>query len=117
MALSISKIHLNVARDSVATRANEILLIKTVPPNMPRFTYDQVTLAPLGLLLETEAEILITQSDVTQWTRVRVIVTAFLSVFRDLVYLVKGNGAFLQHNIVLTYPTVDTPTPRTLSIL
>ncbi len=50
--LGISKIPLNVARNSVATYVNEQGLIEVVKANTPRFNYDPVTLAPLGLLIE-----------------------------------------------------------------
>jgi hypothetical protein len=116
VVLAISKVALNVARDSIATRVNEHGVIKVVPPKTPRFTHDFVTLAPLGVLIQPEAENLITQSDITQWRRVRVTVTPTLSIFGDPVYFMKGNGAFLQHNIVLPYPTGATSTQRTLSI-
>ena len=53
--LAITKVALNVARDSIATRANELGVIEVVPPNTPRFAHDPVTLAPLGLLIEPEA--------------------------------------------------------------
>jgi hypothetical protein len=75
-----------------------------------------VTLAPLGLLIEPEAENLITESDMTKWMRSRVTVTSTLSLFGDPVYFMKGNGAFLQHSILLPYPMVRTPTLRTMSI-
>ena len=38
--LNISKIHLNVTRDSTATRVKKQGFIKVVPPNTPRFTHD-----------------------------------------------------------------------------
>jgi hypothetical protein len=116
--LTITKVPLNVARDSIATRINELGFIESVPPNTPRFTYDPLTLEPLGLLIEPEAENLITQSDITssQWTRSRLAVTPTLSIFANPVYLLKGNGGFLQHAISILYPTVTTPTLRTLFI-
>ena len=46
----------------------------------------------------------------------RLTVTPILSVFVDPIYLVKGNGQQLQHAIALPYPTVSTPTQRTLSM-
>ncbi len=46
--LAITKVALNIARDSIATRVNELGLIEVVPPNTPRFTYDPATLAPQG---------------------------------------------------------------------
>jgi len=52
--------------DSIATRASELGFMESVPPNTPRFNYDPVTLEPLGLLIEPEAENLITKSDITQ---------------------------------------------------
>jgi hypothetical protein len=113
--LTITKVPINMARDNIATLINEQGFIKVVPPNTPRFTHDPVTLEPLGLLLEPGTENLISQSDITQWTRFRVTVTAYLSAFGDPVYLIKGNGASLQHNIVLPYPIVATPAQRTLS--
>jgi hypothetical protein len=90
--------------------------IEAVPPNTPRFNHDHVTLQPLGLLFEPEGEKLITESDITKWTRFRVTVTATLSAFANPIYLLKENGAFLQHNIVLPYPTMSCDTYRTLSI-
>ncbi len=75
VVLTITKVPLNVARDSIATRINEIGFIEIVPPNTPRFTYDPVTLEPLGLLSEPEAENMITESDITKFTRFRVTVT------------------------------------------
>ena len=65
--LSISKIPLSVARDSIATRVNELGLIETVPANTARYHYDPVTLAPLGLLIEPEAENLIVTGDISLW--------------------------------------------------
>jgi hypothetical protein len=61
--LSISKIPLNIAKDSIATRVSDQGKIEVVPPSTPRFNYDPVTLQPLGLLIEPEAVNLITQSD------------------------------------------------------
>ena len=90
--LGIPKVALNVARDIIATCVNEQGFIEVVPPNTPRFTHDPVTFAPVGLLLETEAENLITQSDITQWTKFRVTVTPSSYMFGDPVYVLKGNG-------------------------
>ena len=53
--LNISKIPLNIVRESIATRVNELGKIEVVPANTPRFNYDPVTLEPLGLLIEPEA--------------------------------------------------------------
>ena len=75
-----------------------------------------MTLAPLGLLIEPETENLIAISNLAQWTRSRVVVTSTLSVLGDPVYFMNGNGGFMQHNIVLPYPTVIAPALRTLSI-
>jgi len=49
-------------------------------------------LAPLGLLIEPEAENLITESDITLWGRVRVTVISTISAFANPVYILKGNG-------------------------
>jgi hypothetical protein len=49
--LSISKIPLSVAWDSIATCVNDLGLIEIVPANTARYHYDPVTLAPLGLLI------------------------------------------------------------------
>ncbi len=57
--LTITKVPLVLIRDSVSTRVNNPGLIELVPANTPRYTYDPVTLAPLGLLIEAEAENLI----------------------------------------------------------
>jgi hypothetical protein len=81
--LSISKIPLNVARNSTATRVNENGVIEVVPANTPRFNYDPVTLTSLGLLIEPEAEKLIAISNMTSWSRTRVNVTATNSSFAD----------------------------------
>ena len=110
------KFPLNIASFIVATRVNDLDLIESVPPNAPRYTYDPVSLEPLGLLIDPEAENLIAISDITQWTRVRVTVTSTITAFANPVYMIKGNGAFLQHNIVMLYPTVSYDTYRTLSI-
>ena len=75
------------------TRVNELGLIEVVPPNTPRFNYDAVILPQLGLLLEPEAENMITESKITLWGRVRVTVTAILSTFADPTYFRKGNVA------------------------
>ena len=40
VVLTITKLPLKVARDSIATRVNELGLIEIVPPNTPRFNYD-----------------------------------------------------------------------------
>jgi hypothetical protein len=64
--LYILKIPLNVARDIVAIRVNDVGMIESVPPNTPRFTYDAVTLEPLGLLIYPEAENLVATGDITQ---------------------------------------------------
>ena len=64
--LTISKIPLNVDRKSAATRVNDLGLIESVPPNTRRYTYDPVTLEPLGLLIEPEAENLIATGNITQ---------------------------------------------------
>ena len=114
--LSVSKIPLSVVRDSIATRVNEAGFIEVVPANTPRFNYDPTTLAPLGLLIEPEAENLIAIADITQWTKTRVAVSATLSVFSNPVYFVKGDGSNGQHNILTPYPTVNYDTYRTLSI-
>ena len=70
----------------------------------------------MGLLIEPEAENLMAISDITQWTKTTVIVTSSFSLFGDPVYLVKGNVAFLQHNIPTPYSTVNYDTYITLSI-
>jgi hypothetical protein len=116
--LTISKTPLKIARDSVATRVNEFGLIESVPPNTPRYTYDPVTLEPLGLLIEPEAENMIIDSNITssQWTRTRVTVTSTISAFANPIYMVKGNGQQLQHFILIPYPTVTYDNYRTLSI-
>ena len=114
--LAISKVALDVARDSSATHVNEQGVIEVVPPNTPRFNYNPVTLAPLGLLLEPEAENLIAIPNINIWTKTRVTVTPTLSIFGDPVYLVNGNGATQQHDISLLHPTATTSTLRTLSI-
>jgi hypothetical protein len=97
---------------------NEQGVIEVVPPNTPRFNYDPVTLAPLGLLMEPEAENMIDTGDITKspWSRTRVTVTSTSSVFANLIYMVKGNGQQLQHSIAIPYPTVTFDTFRTLSI-
>jgi hypothetical protein len=46
VVLTITKVPLNVVRDTIATRVSEQGLIEVVPPNMPRFNYDPVTLEP-----------------------------------------------------------------------
>jgi hypothetical protein len=116
VVLSISKIPHSIARDSTSTRVNELDRIETVPANTPRFNYYPINLAPLGLLIEQEVENKIAISNITQWTRMRVAVTASLSAFADPVYLIKENGTFLQNNIALPYPTVNYDTYRKLSI-
>jgi hypothetical protein len=114
--LAITKVPLNVTRDSIATRVKDQGVIEVVPPNTPRITHDPATIAPLSLLIEPEAENLITESDITKWSRSRVTVTSTSSIFGDPVYFMKGNGQLLEHAIGLPYPTADTPTQRTLSI-
>ncbi len=52
--LTTTKFNLNVTRESIATRFNDIGLIEVVPANIRRFDYDPVPLAPLGLLIEPE---------------------------------------------------------------
>ncbi len=46
----------------------------------------------------------------------RVTVTSNISTFADLVYFIQGDGAFLQHHILVPYPTGSFDTFRTLSI-
>jgi hypothetical protein len=114
--LSISKIPLNIARDSVMTRENDLGKIESVPPNALRFTYDPVTLEPLGLLIKPEAENLIATGDITQWTKTRVTVTSTISTFANPIYLVKGNCQQLQDDIRIPFPTVNYDTYKTLSL-
>jgi hypothetical protein len=87
-----------------------------VPPNTPRFNCDPVTLVPLGLLIEPEAENLIPISDISLWSRTRVTVIAGTSLFADEIYLLAGNGAGGQHNILMPYPPVNYDTYRVLSV-
>jgi hypothetical protein len=114
--LTITKIPLKIARDSVATRVNDLGLIESVPPNTPRYTYDPATLEPLGLLIEPEAENLIATGDITEWPKTRVTVTSTISAFANPIYVVKGNDQALQHFILIPYPTVTFDNYRTLSI-
>jgi hypothetical protein len=81
---------LNVVRDSVATRVNDIGLIESVPPNTPRFTYDLATLETLGLLIEPEAENLIATGDIIQWTKTRVTVTSTIFAFANPIYMASN---------------------------
>ena len=64
-------------------------------------------LAPLGLLIEPEAENLIAISNISLWSRTRVTVTASSSIFAKQVYLLQDNGANGQHNILTPYPPVN----------
>ena len=66
VVLTITKVPLIVARDSIATRVNELGFTEIVPPNTHRFTHDPVTLEPLGLLIEPEVNNVITKSDINQ---------------------------------------------------
>ncbi len=47
----LQKILLNVVRDSIATRVNDLGQVVLVPSNAPRFNYDPTTLTSLGLLI------------------------------------------------------------------
>jgi hypothetical protein len=81
VVLAITKVALNVARDGIATHVNKHGMIEVVPPNTPRFTHDPANLAPLGLKIESEGENLIVISNITQWARTRVTVSASFSFF------------------------------------
>ena len=91
-------------------------MIEVVPPNTLRFNYDPVTLQPLGLLIEPEAENLLDISDIIKWFAIRVSVTSIISTFANPVYCIQGNGVNNQHYTRLPFPTVSFDTSRTLSV-
>jgi hypothetical protein len=116
VVLAITKIPLNVARDSTATRVNAHGVIEVVPPNTPRFNYDPVTLEPLGLLIEPQAENLISTSNISIWLKIGVNVSSSISIFANPIYCIQGNGATRDHFTVIPITRVSVDTLRTLSI-
>ena len=98
---TITKVPLDVVRVSIETRVNDLGLIEVVPTNTVRYHYDPVTLVPLGLLVEPEAENLIDTGDITAWTfgTEGMANNSFSSTYITLlivpgtVYLVMGSGA------------------------
>ncbi len=63
---------LTFTRNSIATRVNSSGLIETVPANVPRFTYDPVTLACLGVMREENRTNMFTYSqqiDSNNWAK------------------------------------------------
>jgi hypothetical protein len=77
-----------------------------------------MTLAPLGLLIEPEAENLITESDITQsqWIKVGLAATSTNSVFANPIYMISAYGVNRTHYTRLPIPTVNYDTYRTVSI-
>jgi hypothetical protein len=125
--LTITKVPLVLVRDSPSTRVNDLGLIEKVPPNVSRYHYDPVTLAPLGLLAEPEAKNVISTGDISLWQQNRVTVVALHidspgdipdPLFADpgLIYIAFGNGTSGQHVVRTPYPGVRFNMYRTLSV-
>ena len=66
-ALTITKVPLVPVWDSPSTRVNDLVLIEKVHANTARYHYDSVSFAPLGILIEPEAENLISTEDISLW--------------------------------------------------
>ena len=128
VALATIKVPLVLIRDNSSTRVNDLGLIEKVPPNVARYHYDPVTFAPLGLLIETEAENLLDTGDISLWQKNRATVGALQidspgeikdPLFADpgFMYIVFGNGTSGQH-VVRTPndPGVRFNVYRTLSV-
>jgi hypothetical protein len=118
---------LSVARDSIATKINDLGLVKSVPANTARYHYDPVTLAPLRLLIEPEAKNIIATGNISLWQQNRVTVGALQidspgeipdPLFADpgFMYIIFGNGTSGQHVVRTPYPVVSFNTYRTLSV-
>jgi hypothetical protein len=110
-ALTITKLPLDVVRDSIFTLVNDLGLIEVVPLDTARYNYDPVTLAPLEMLIEQEAEHQIDTGDITLCLPTRVNATYNISMFSYPVYFIQGIGSSGHHDIrTLMYPTADTTT-------
>ena len=114
-------------RDNISTRVNDLGLIEIVPANTTRYHYDPVNLAPLGLLIEPEAQQLIAPGDISLCQQNRVTDGALHidspaeipnPLFTDtgFIYIVFGNGTSDHHVVRTHYPGVRFNVYRTLSV-
>ncbi len=105
-----------IDRNITALRINEDGQLEVVPPNTARYTYDPVTLEPLGLLVEPAATNLISGDMVVNWSKDKIAFEETDQVIGNgfPAYILTGNGVQGTHTLASAMPRTDAV--QTLSI-